>query len=110
MASKGVDITKQVIEQATGRELQTEFRFCPTRRFRADFIVVGYPILIEKDGAVWTGGRHVRPAGFIKDQEKTNIAASMGYYVLRFSTTEILKESSLKLINDTIKMIENKSL
>lgn len=101
------DLVQRVIEQATGKELIAEFKFCPTRRWRADFTIVGYPILIEKDGAVWTGGRHVRPAGFIKDQEKTNTAASMGYFVLRFTTHDIMNTKSLELINNTIKMVED---
>lgn len=60
-----------------------EHRFDTTRRFRFDYAWVPYKIALEIDGAVWTGGRHTRGAGFMRDQDKTNLAALHGWRVFR---------------------------
>lgn len=65
-----------------------EFKFHPTRKWRADFSLPGAMILIEIDGGVFSGGRHTRGAGFIKDQEKLNAAARLGYRVLRYTPAD----------------------
>lgn len=61
-----------------------EFRFHPTRKWRADFAIPSAKLLIEIDGGAWSGGRHTRGAGFIADQSKLNAAACLGYRVLRY--------------------------
>jgi very-short-patch-repair endonuclease len=60
-----------------------EFRFDACRRFRFDWAWVPHKIALEVDGGVWAGGRHTRGAGFMKDQEKTNLAALHGWRVFR---------------------------
>jgi very-short-patch-repair endonuclease len=66
-------------------KLEPEFKFHPTRKWRADYIVQPFKILIEVDGGIWTGGRHSGGAGQIKDMEKLNAAAVLGYLVLRYT-------------------------
>jgi len=53
------------------------------RRHRFDWALPDLRIAVEIDGGQWKahGGRH----GTDKDREKTNIAASMGWLVFRFS-------------------------
>ena len=60
-----------------------EYKFHPTRKFRADFAAPRYRLLIEVDGGQWKagGGRHNTDA----DRAKLNEAAAMGWRVLRFS-------------------------
>lgn len=60
---------------------EREVAFCPGRRWRADFRVGD--VLIEIEGGAWTGGRHVRGAGFEADCEKYAEAVALGYRVLR---------------------------
>lgn len=62
------------------------------RKHRADFCFVDYKIIVEVDGGAWLshGGRH----GTDKDREKTNIAASLGYLVFRFSPTMLSNDPS----------------
>lgn len=62
-----------------------EFRFAPPRKFRFDFVFPDAMVGIELDGGSWSGGRHVRGAGFERDCEKMNLATSMGYRVFRFT-------------------------
>jgi hypothetical protein len=66
-------------------EPQPEFQFHPTRGWRADYCWQAQKIIIEIDGGVWTGGRHVRGQGFIEDQRKLNAATLLGYRVLRYT-------------------------
>lgn len=66
-----------------------EYRFHPLRKWRADYCWPLHMLLVEIDGGVWTGGRHTRGAGFIKDMEKLNAAALLGYRVLRYTPQQI---------------------
>ena len=62
---------------------EREYRFCPDRKYRFDFAFPDYKVAVECDGGVWVahGGRH----GGDGDREKLNLAAAMGWRVLRFS-------------------------
>lgn len=71
-----------------------EFRFHPTRRWRFDRAWPAQRVALEVEGGVWTAGRHTRPAGFLRDVEKYNAAAAMGWRVLR-CTPETLHDLSL---------------
>lgn len=62
-----------------------EFRFDAVRRFRFDYAFPLHRVAVEIDGGVWSGGRHTRGEGFIRDQQKTNLAAKLGWYVLRYT-------------------------
>lgn len=60
-----------------------QFKFCPSRKWRADFCFRRRMVIVELDGGVYTRGRHTRPAGYMADAEKLNAAAALGYAVLR---------------------------
>ena len=60
-----------------------EFRFALPRRWRFDYAWPDYLVALEIEGGVWTGGRHVRPSGFLGDMLKYNCAAVLGWRVLR---------------------------
>ena len=61
-----------------------EFKFHPSRKWRADFAIPSRRLLIEIEGGAWSGGRHTRGAGFVGDMLKYNAAAILGYRVLRY--------------------------
>lgn len=50
-----------------------------------------YPLAIEIEGGLFVQGRHSRGVGMQKDMDKYNAATMMGYRVLRFSTTDVLR-------------------
>lgn len=60
-----------------------ELKFHPNRKWRFDFAWPTHGVALEVEGGVWSGGRHSRGSGFIKDMEKYNTAAQMGWKVLR---------------------------
>lgn len=84
-----------------------EHRFHPERKWRFDYAIPDLKIAVEVDGAVWTGGRHNRAAGYIADMEKLNTAASMDWLVLRFTTDDRFYMKTFNLISETIKIREN---
>lgn len=83
-------------------EFVKEFQFHPTRRWRFDYAIPAKKVAVEVDGGVWTGGRHINPAGYINDMEKLNTAASMGWLVLRITTDDRFAMKTFELIKNTL--------
>lgn len=59
------------------------------RRFRFDWAWPERLVAVEEDGAVWTGGRHTRGAGFLRDCVKLNLAVELGWRVLRYESGKV---------------------
>lgn len=83
-------------------EFEQEFEFHPKRKWRADFHLVGKKILVEVEGAIWSGGRHTRGKGYIGDMEKYNAATMMGFQVLRFSTDQVKSGHAIQQIEKMV--------
>jgi very-short-patch-repair endonuclease len=83
-------------------EFEQEFKFHPSRKWRADFHLKGKKILVEVEGGIWSNGRHTRGKGYLGDLEKYNAATMMGYQVIRFSTEQV---KSGKAIEQIFKLI-----
>jgi hypothetical protein len=83
-----------------------EFRFDPPRKWMFDYFwhapwpsnVKHAGIALEVEGGVWTGGRHVRGSGFLKDCDKYNEAAIMGICVLRCTPADIESGAAFALV------------
>ena len=80
----------------------SEFRFHSTRRWRFDYALPVCRVAIEIDGGVWTYGRHNRASGYLKDLEKMNSAAALGWRVLHFTPQERYKTGTLDTIKKAI--------
>ena len=74
-----------------GPTLEKEYKFNPTRRWRFDYFSKS-GVAIELEGGIFIGGRHTRGAGFLKDMEKYNDAASRGILVFRVPSHKITGE------------------
>ena len=72
-----------------GPPLEKEFRFHPTRRWRADFAHLPSRTLIEIEGGIYINGRHNRGAGFAADLEKYLEASLAGWRVVRLGPNEL---------------------
>lgn len=62
-----------------------EYRFCADRKWRFDmafFSLGGICVALEVQGAIFTQGRHTRGAALLKEHEKLNEAACLGWRVL----------------------------
>lgn len=74
-----------------GITLEKEYKFCKARRFRADYAIPEWRLLLEIEGGAFNRGRHFRGTGAIKDMEKYNLAAVEGWQLLRCTPQEFCK-------------------
>ena len=64
-----------------------EYLFAKPRQFRFDFAWPERRVAVECEGGVWTGGAHGRGSGIARDIAKYNLAATLGWRVLRCTST-----------------------
>jgi len=79
-----------------------EYRFAPDRRWRFDFSWPERKLAVEVEGGVWSGGRHTRGSGYVKDLEKYNRAAVLGWCVLRFDTGAVRDGTAIAAIREAL--------
>lgn len=100
--SRRKDSVAEILLMKHLRELdfgfEREYRFCPLRRWRFDFVLAGSNsermLAIEVEGGAWTQGRHTRGKGFEADIRKYNEAAKLGWVVIRFTPNMIIRGES----------------
>lgn len=79
-----------------------EYKFHPTRKWRFDYAFIQGKVALEVEGGVWTGGRHTRGSGFVKDMEKYNAAATMGWRVIRCVPAEVLTNKTIETLKEAL--------
>lgn len=74
-----------------GPELESEFKFHPTRKWSFDFAHPATLVAFEIEGGIYMrmGGRHTRGKGFANDCEKYNEAALLGWAVFRLTEEQL---------------------
>jgi hypothetical protein len=85
---------------------ETEQRFHPTRRWRADYLWRGARVILEIDGGIYRGGRggglaiggHSSAAGIRRDMAKANQAQLCGFVFLRATPDDISSGVVLDLL------------
>jgi very-short-patch-repair endonuclease len=75
-----------------------EHYFAKPRRWRFDFAFVDQKVALEVEGGVWTGGRHTRGAGFLKDMEKYNTAAMLGWRIVRCVPADLCTTDTVEMV------------
>jgi very-short-patch-repair endonuclease len=79
-------------------EMSHEYQFDEKRQFRFDFAIVSLKIAVEFEGGVHTqNSGHNNARHYTKDTEKYNLAARLGWTVLRF--TALNYQTLLKELN-----------
>ena len=73
------------------------------RRWRFDFAIPARMIAVEIDGGGWVGGRHHRPLGATKDNEKMNTALLMGWRVFRFDWKAALDGTATSVLEQALR-------
>lgn len=96
------DVFTVICKTDLNLECIKEYRFHPKRMWRFDYAIPEHKIALEVEGGVWTGGRHIRPQGFLGDIEKYNTATLMGWKVFRVTPDELYKTSTFNLIKQAI--------
>jgi very-short-patch-repair endonuclease len=85
-----------------GLNATPEYRFDPKRKWRFDFAFLEHKVALECEGGIWTAGRHTRPSGFVKDMEKYNRAAVLGWRVVRVAPDELCMQETLDMVREAI--------
>ena len=116
MSSQAEILLAEQLRQA-GIPFETEYRFAPPRRWRADFALwqfwrspgwkdIEADILVEIDGGGYVAGRHSRGAGIERDCEKTSAAAILGYRVIRVTPKHVDDGRALEWIKAALGLQE----
>ena len=77
---------------------EPEFKFHPDRKWRFDFAWPHAHIALEVEGGIWTGGRHTRGSGFLRDMDKYNAAGILGWRVFRTTPQNIKNGKAIELL------------
>jgi len=79
---------------------EREHKFDAKRRWRFDYAWPQQMIVLEVEGGVWTGGRHTRGAGFLKDVEKYNRAAVLGWRLVRVTPDKLVSAGTFEMLRE----------
>jgi hypothetical protein len=87
-----------ICERAGLPRPELEFVFHPTRKWRFDLAFVRAKIAVEIQGGVFIRGRHNAPVSFIKEQEKMNSAAVIGWRIIYRTPSNFLSFETADLV------------
>jgi len=85
-------------------EPEIEYQFHPQRRWRFDFAWPDALVAVECEGGTWSGGRHVRGAGFEADARKYAAAMLRGWRVFRVTDAHIDSGEAIEWVSAALKM------
>jgi hypothetical protein len=88
---------------------EREWKFEAKRRWRFDYAWPQQMIALEVEGGVWTGGRHTRGAGFVKDMEKYNRAAVLGWRLLRVTPDKLVSAGTFEMLREILGLREKRA-
>ena len=79
-----------------------EYRFHDTRKWRFDLAWPDSKLAVEVQGAIFTGGRHVRGAALVKEHEKLNAAAVLGWRVMFVQPCNLCMLDTVRMIRSAL--------
>lgn len=82
---------------------EREVRLIEGRNWRYDFVWMAKKLIVEVEGGIWTGGRHVRPKGFTEDLRKYQAAQNLGFVVCRVTTEMVNRGEALSMIEELLR-------
>lgn len=88
--NKTTDLTflKRLLE-SEGYTVELEYRFHPTRKWRYDLAIPAQMLALEVQGGLFNHGSHVRGAHLLREYEKLNEAAILGWRVMFCTPQEV---------------------
>ena len=87
-----------------GIQVETEFVFASPRKWRSDYRIQGTSILIEFEGGLFAKGKqgHSSVSGILRDMEKYNSAALLGYTVIRIAPNHVVNGQALRWVEEAL--------
>ena len=78
--------------KSVGVEMEQQYKFHPTRRWRLDFADISSSVAVEIDGGEFANGAHNRGVRMANDYEKRNAAIEMGFVVFQLTGGMVRKD------------------
>lgn len=78
-----------------------EVKFHPDRKWRFDF-TFDNRVALEVQGGLFSGGRHSRGAALMKEHEKLNAAACLGWRVLFCIPQNLCMVETVEMVKEAI--------
>jgi very-short-patch-repair endonuclease len=75
-----------------------QYRFDEHRLWRLDFSWPLRKVAVEVEGGVWINGGHNRASGFLRDAEKYNTLALLGWRLYRFPTDWVVDGRAVRML------------
>lgn len=99
------DAFMMFVEQQLGLEVWPEFYFSTERLYRFDYTIPKHKIAIEQEGGIWMKGNsgHSSGTGIQRDMEKSNLAQSQGWVVLRRTPDQMITSETIEMLKSLIK-------
>ena len=82
---------------------ETEALFHPTRKWRWDFCWPVHKVALECDGGIWIQGKHGRGSGIVKDHEKRNAGAVLGWRLLVVTPSSLNTPSTFAMLSEALR-------
>jgi len=79
-----------------------EYRFHDTRKWRLDISWPEYLIALEVQGGIFIQGRHSRGAAMLKEWEKLNELACMGWRVMYCQPKDVCSEAMTEKLREAL--------
>ena len=91
-------------------EVEHEYRFALPRMWRADYRVRDTRVLVEFEGGLFAKGKqgHSSVGGILRDIEKYNTAALLGWLVIRVTPKHVVSGEALKWIEQAVETSHRK--
>lgn len=80
-----------------------EYRFHPTRKWRLDLAFLPQRLAVEVQGGIFIRGRHNNGAAMLKEWEKLNTLACMGWRVLYCQPRDLCTGDTVEMIRAALK-------
>lgn len=91
---------RRILEAGLPEPLAQHLWARPERLYRADFAWPAHMVLVEVQGGIWAAnpGRHNRGSGYEADCSRDNLAAILGWRLLRFTERMIKSGEAVETI------------
>src|ERR1019366_1704186 len=99
---ESMNLNTLMLTESTGHKPTPEFRFDPKRRWRFDYAWPDFKVALEVQGGIFIQGRHSRGAALLKEWEKLNRAAELGWRILYCQPDNLLKTATLAQLKRTL--------
>jgi hypothetical protein len=83
-----------------------ELRFHPVRKWRFDHAWPDHKLALEVQGGIFVSGRHSRGAALMKEHEKLNAAASLGWRVCFVTPKQIANGEAINIVSQALSCLK----